>query len=80
LRASQAPKETTKMPASAGPTKADLETMLDQVSDLAANALDPTTTRKEAIEALQAIYEIAGPEDDSDDSDDSDDTDDDDEE
>jgi hypothetical protein len=66
------------MPA-AGPTKADLESMLDQVSDLAANALDPTTTRKEAIEALQAIYEIAGPED-EDEEDDSDDTDDDDEE
>jgi hypothetical protein len=64
--------------AATGPTKADLETMLDQISDLAANALDPTTTRKEAIEAIQAIYEIAGPEDEEED--DSDDTDDDDEE
>ena len=62
----------------AGPTKADYEQMIDQVYNLADDALTPKTTRSEAIDALQSIYELTAPEDDEDE--DSEDSEEDDEE
>lgn len=50
-------------------TKADLQAVIDQVADAAANALDPRSNRVQLVDALQAIYDLTGEDDDEDDSD-----------
>jgi hypothetical protein len=46
-----------------GPTKAELEQMVDEVADLANEALDPSLTREEVIDKVKAIADLVGDED-----------------
>jgi hypothetical protein len=57
-----------------GPTKADLNDMLDQIAGIADGALDPECSREETVAALKDIYDLASTQEDED-ADDSDDDD-----
>lgn len=64
------------MAATKQPTKADLETVLEQVAEAANTALDPASSRRELVGALQTIADLTGTEDDEDEIDEDDDDDD----
>ena len=43
----------------AGPTKADLSDTLDQIADLAEDALDPELSREEVVSRVKALADLA---------------------
>ncbi len=47
--------------AQTGPTKAELQGVIDQVSDILSDALDPALTREEVIQKIQEADEIINP-------------------
>jgi hypothetical protein len=72
----------THMPrVSTGPTKADLQVTLDEITDKANEALDPQCTREDVVATVKEIYSLAAGEDleEGDNSDDEDDAEDNDE-
>ena len=54
-------------------TKAELEAVLDQVEDLASDALDPELSREAVVSKVKDIYDLVSPDDDEDDDEDDED-------
>lgn len=51
-------------------TKSELETILDQVEDLACDALDPELAREDVVAKVKEIYDLVSPDDNDDEDDD----------
>ena len=63
----------TVMQQTVGVTKAELSDILDQISDLAEEALDPELTREEVVAKVKEISDAASGEEDEDDEEEDDD-------
>jgi len=63
-------KRRAVMQQTAGVTKAELSDILDQITDLAEEALDPELTREEVVAKVKEISDAASGEEDEDDEDD----------
>jgi methylthioribose-1-phosphate isomerase len=60
-RKANMPRQTTRQ---SGPTKADLTDTLDNIADLAEEALDPELTREELVQKVKELADLASGEED----------------